>query len=144
MWFENLKPAVRKRWLMIIAGAMWTGVGVLLIVIAWSWILRMPVSNEIMVSGIGAAIGLVIYRFGFSRIALKNITRIHSSPDVACVFSFQAWKSYVIIVVMMAMGIMLRHSAIPRYELAVLYTAIGCGLFFSSFLYYSAFGKSGE
>ncbi len=33
-------------------------------------------------------------------------------------------------------GVLLRHSAIPKPYLAILYAAIGGGLFLSSFVYY--------
>ncbi len=52
-----------------------------------------------------------------------------------CVFAFQSWKSYLIVVIMIAMGIGLRHSPIPKPYLSVLYIGIGLALILSSFRY---------
>jgi len=47
-----------------------------------------------------------------------------------------AWKSYAIVAVMITGGVLLRHSAIPKPYLAIVYAAMGGGLFLSSFVYY--------
>ena len=75
-------------------------------------------------------------RWGFGGIALKNIQRLRRLPDRGCFFAFQAWKSYLIIMVMIALGVTLRHSSIPKHFLAVAYTAIGGALIVGSFYYY--------
>jgi len=79
---------------------------------------------------------LAAYRFVFSAIALKNIGRLSHLPARACLFAFQAWKSYLIIVIMVALGAALRHSSIPRQYLAALYLTIGGALLLSSFHYH--------
>ena len=53
---------------------------------------------------------------------------------------FQAWKSYLIIVAMIVLGVTLRNSAIPKNVLAVAYTAVGGALFLGSFHYYRHLG----
>ena len=75
-------------------------------------------------------------RWGFGGIAQKNIRRLRRLPDRGCFFAFQAWKSYLIIMVMIALGVTLRHSSIPKHFLAVAYTAIGGALIVGSFYYY--------
>ena len=56
-----------------------------------------------------------------------------------CIFSFMSWKSYLIVVVMMTMGITLRHSSIPKQYLAIMYIAIGGALAISSIPYFINF-----
>ena len=56
-----------------------------------------------------------------------------------CVFAFVPWKSYLIIVIMIAMGSTLRHSAIPKQYLAILYMGIGLALMLSSVRYLRVF-----
>ena len=75
----------------------------------------------------------------FLKVAQDNIARIWDSPDRACLFSFQAWRGYLIIAVMIPLGLLLRNSPLPKPYLAVLYTAIGGGLFLASFHYYAFF-----
>ncbi len=133
----HLKPEAPRYCLLAAAGLMWSAVGVMLCGIAWKWLsssaamLRTAAS---VMTGIAGA--WIVYRFGFSKIALKNIERLSQLPERACFFAFQAWKSYVIIAVMILLGITLRHSAIPRYYLAALYITIGGALFLSSILYH--------
>jgi energy-converting hydrogenase Eha subunit C len=45
------------------------------------------------------------------------------------------WKSYIIVVVMVTMGTLLRHSAIPKIYLSILYIGIGLSLVLSSIRY---------
>jgi hypothetical protein len=63
-----------------------------------------------------------------------------------CVFSFMSWKSYILVAVMVTMGVMLRHSPIPKTYLSVLYIGIGLSLILSSVRYMRVFlsqlGKS--
>jgi hypothetical protein len=136
---SKLNPAVPKHWLILIAGIMWSGVGILLGSYAVTWLLGDPGIPSLLLGLAGIGISLLIYRFGFSRVARKNMDRIDRYPVSACFFSFQAWTGYVIIAVMMTGGILLKHSSIPKPYLAVLYSAISGGLFFSSFLYYKRF-----
>lgn len=132
----KLKPSVSKNWLLLAAGLMWSGVGIMLCRLAWKWLYAVPGLWEAVYGGCGLAAAVVIYYFGFSKIAKKNIQRLCLYPDKACFFAFQAWKSYLIIVVMIFMGITLRHSSIQKQYLAVMYMAIGGALFLSSFHYY--------
>lgn len=86
----------------------------------------------------GLALGTVIYLFGFSRVARKNIKRIQDMPvQRNCIFAFQGWKSYPLVAFMIFLGIYLRVSSpFPKPLLAITLTGIGSGLFFSSLLYY--------
>jgi hypothetical protein len=74
-------------------------------------------------------------RFVFGGIVRKNIARIDLGPARASAFAFQGWKSYVVTVFMVGLGITLRHSAIPKPELAVVYEGIGLALLVTSLLY---------
>lgn len=108
----------------------------MLINLAYKWLHPSdnPFALYFAVPGIIAA--ALAYYFGFSKIALKNIARLYTLPAKACIFAFQAWKSYLIIVFMIVLGITLRHSALPNDYLAVIYITIGGALFLSSIHYY--------
>jgi hypothetical protein len=60
-------------------------------------------------------------------------------PDGRCVFSFFSWKSYVLIAMMITLGRLCRHSAIPKPYLAVVYITMGLALILSSFTYIKVF-----
>jgi hypothetical protein len=81
--------------------------------------------------------GLCAYRLVFSPIAGKNIRRIAQQPDRVCLFAFQAWRSYLLILIMTLLGFVLRQSNLPRPFLAAIYLTVGTGLLLSSVLYYN-------
>jgi hypothetical protein len=134
---SKLKPAVSKYWLATAAGLMWTAVGLMLCGLAYEWLAVLPLRWAVPLGAVGILLSLAVYRFGFSKIALKNIDRLRQFPDRVCFFAFQAWKSYLLIALMVMFGFILRHSTIPKYYLSVPYAAIGGALFLSSFHYYA-------
>ena len=75
------------------------------------------------------------------KIVEKNLSRILPVDEKRCLFSFMPWKSYLIVLIMIAMGTLLRHSAIPKQYLAIIYTGIGLALILSSVRYARAFLK---
>ena len=84
---------------------------------------------------IGVVAALLIHHFGFLKIVDKNLGRIMPMEGNRCVFSFMSWRSYLVVGFMMAMGIGLRHSPVPKPDLAVLYVGIGLALVLSSIRY---------
>lgn len=137
-FLRNLKtPAVGRKWLLLLSGLMWSGVGILLNSFAIRWLLLYEGWQRMASVTCGLLLGLAIAFFGFKKIADQNIQRILKMPSKSCVFAFQKWQSYILIAVMMSMGIFLRHTSIlPRLYLASMYMGIGTALFISSFSYY--------
>ncbi|MEW6413323.1 MAG: hypothetical protein AB1483_12775 [Candidatus Zixiibacteriota bacterium] len=112
------------------AGVVWLVVGIALISIAVFWL---SASHERSYLLIGAAfiVGMLVGRFGFSRLVRKNVARIKAlSPhkERICVFAFQAVVSYLLVIVMMGIGYTLRHFPIPHTYVASLYLIIGVAL----------------
>lgn len=131
------KPAVSRKWLLVLSGLMWSGVGILLNSFAFRWLQLYHGWSLVTSVACGIILGLAIAFFGFRKVATKNIQRIMAMSDDSCLFAFQKWQSYILIAVMMSMGIFLRNSAIvPRLYLASLYIGIGSALFISSINYY--------
>jgi hypothetical protein len=135
---HNLAPRTKKIWLHLTAGLMWSAVGILLLAFAATWLFAVDTWIVWLFSLAGCLLALAIFFFGFSKLAAKNINRIVSIPqENVCLFAFQRWTSYLLILVMIGMGIFLRHySTIPKPYLAILYIGIGASLIASSFLYY--------
>lgn len=138
---DKYRPAAPKSVRLFLAGATWIGVGIMLLSLAFSWLAVAEDVNQYAFIAVGLILGLLIHRFGFSRIADKNLARILPVDDKKCVFSFISWKSYLIIVVMITLGQILRRSPIPKPQLAILYIGIGLGLILSSIRYMRAFSK---
>lgn len=135
-FIEKCTPAITRHWLWLLAGLLWSGVGIILCITAGGWLSQVDWPLNALGTLVGFGLGVLIYRYGFSRIARKNIERIAQKPDRVCLFAFQAWQSYVLIAVMMLLGYFLRHSHMPRFALAVLYAGVGSGLTLSSSHYY--------
>lgn len=138
-YLYKLKPAVKKFWLQLLAGLMWSGVGVMLVRFAWRWLAEVELSTEVLLLIAGLALAATIYFWGFSKLAGKNIRRIEALPNPKpCLFAFQAWTSYPLVAVMIAMGIYLRlYSSFPHQLLAIAYLGLGGSLFGSSLHYYA-------
>jgi hypothetical protein len=138
MNWQKFNPAVDRKYLILIAGIMWCGVGVMLVTFAGSWLAHYPGRGLILFAIAGLLAALPILFLGFLGLARKNINRLLEPPGKRCVFSFITWKSYLIIIFMVTLGITLRHSAIPKQYLSILYNGIGLGLFLSGIVYISA------
>jgi hypothetical protein len=129
-------PAVARHWLLLSAGLLWSGVGMTLCVIACSWLSRADWPESGMCAVVGVVLGVCVHRWGFSPIARKNIKRIAQQPESVCFFAFQAWRSYLLITLMVLLGFVLRQSHLSRLILAIIYLTVGAGLALSSTLYY--------
>ena len=136
MTLSHLKPTVPKCWLFAASGVMWSAVGIMMCATAIGWLADGGMGRGMGFGLAGLILAILSVRWGFGSIAQKNIRRLRRLPDRGCFFAFQAWKSYLIIMVMIALGITLRHSSIPKHFLAVAYTAIGGALILGSFYYY--------
>lgn len=138
---SKFKPAVTNYVLLFLAGIVWIFVGIMLLFFAFSWLSTVPDFKFSLFTGAGVLLALLAHHFGFLRIVDKNLKRIRLMNEKKCLFAFIPWKSYLIILVMIAMGAVLRHSAIPKQYLAILYIGIGLALILSSVRYMRAFIK---
>jgi hypothetical protein len=136
---DKIKPGVDKRILILLAFLMWFAVGTMLLLMAFSWLRALQSGSMAVFILIGVCAALVIHHFGFLKIVDKNLGRILPLEGKKCLFAFMPWKSYAIIVVMVTMGTLLRHSRIPKTYLSMLYIGIGLSLVLSSFRYFRFF-----
>jgi len=141
IFWRQYTPAVRRRWLFATSGTLWSAVGVMLCALAAHWLAQVEPAVAAMLGTAGAVLAVAAYRFLFVKIARQNIARIEQRPDVTCFFAFQPWRSYGLMVVMIALGVALRHSTLPKYYLAPLYLAIGGALFLASLSYHARFRR---
>jgi hypothetical protein len=136
MKFENFKPAVNKNFLLFLSGLMWVGVGIMLCIFATHWLRNFSGGHKFIYAGSGFIGALIIHHFGFLKLVDKNLGRIKLMEGKPCAFSFMSWKSYLIVLVMVSMGISLRHSTLPKQYLSILYIGIGGALILSSIRYF--------
>ena len=131
-------PSVDRRVLVFTAGVVWSAVGLVLILVAILWLISSH-TNVLIPVTVGLISGAIVYRYGFVKLARKNLIRVYEQApgkDKVCMFAFQNARSYIIAAFMMLMGYGLRHLPISKVYLAPVYSAIGIGLLLSSFEYY--------
>jgi len=83
--------------------------------------------------------GTLFYLMLFSKISAKHTQRIiNLKIEKPCMFSFFNFKAYIMMVIMISGGILLRRSGIiqPLY-LSVIYTTMGIPLLLSSVRFYN-------
>lgn len=140
-WLERIpmkrcKPAVPRHWLLLAAAGLWFLVGLGLCITASLWLSASSSPAGLFFGLGGIGLGCLAYRFLFSKIARRNKQRILAKPERLCFFAFQAWRSYLLIAVMISLGHLLRHSHVPRHILVVVYLAVGTALALGSSIYY--------
>jgi hypothetical protein len=141
MDIKKLTLSVDKSILTLLAGLMWCGVGIMLVRYAVSWLSICTWKEQLFFYTVGFLAAMPIHHFGFLKIADKNLNRILLLTEKTSLFSFMTWKSYIIVLIMVSMGIALRHSSIPKRYLSILYNGIGLALFLSGIRYFRFFFK---
>lgn len=139
---KKFDPAVDKRLLIFISGFLWSIVGIMLCILAVNWLSLTSRQNAVRLGLIGVTLAILIYYFGFLKLVNKNTGRILLKEGKVCIFAFQPWKSYLIILIMIGMGTILRHSSIPKPYLAIIYMGFGGAMILSSLVYYRHFLKN--
>ena len=132
----KLKPDFPKYYLLVTAGLIWNIAGFLLCWTAYQWLAPLSWHARVSLGMTGIVLSLPAYRYVFKKIARKNIGRLGLLPAQSCLFAFQAWKSYLLIAVMITLGIFLRHSPVPKSFLSVIYLTIGGALIFGGIHYF--------
>jgi len=134
----SFKFLVSKTILITIAGIIWAAVGIMLIIMASTWLSLEAPPTAIRFIIIGLVLAIAIYFLGFYKLAVKNLDRISAMKEKNDIFSFISLKSYLIIPFMIIMGISLRHSEIHKAYLAIAYIGMGGALFLSGIRYFRA------
>jgi len=133
---HRLNPAVPKSVLPVIAGVAWGAVGIMLLTRSSIWFLPAERNMAFWISlAVGLAMAAGMIPGMFLGIVRKNLARLTSRPDRACLFSAFAWRSWVMVVVMSVGGGMLRRSDAPRMALAGPYLGMSLCLLAGSWLY---------
>lgn len=138
---KKFDPAIDKRFLVALSGIMWIIVGIALCRLAFIWLSQSTANNAVWFGAAGILLSLLIHHFGFLKLVDKNIARIAAKEGKVCIFGFQPWKSYLIIAIMIGMGMALRHSALPKHYLSIIYIGFGGAMILSSLRYYRIFFK---
>lgn len=130
-WLETYKPVASSRLQLLLAGLMWSLVGVGLICVGTYWILS--TSSHIMgLLAISLCIGLAKSLLILDRVASQIVKRIALRGEGRCMVSFYSLRVWAIVIIMMLMGRILRGAGISYSLLGLIYAAVGTSLLMSS------------
>lgn len=142
-FWEDIKPAVQKRTLLLIAGCTWSIAGGILLTRGLVSLIRL---NDHLVLELlaGIILGIIFYVFLFTGISGKHILRINLIRiDHPCFFSFFNFRSYMMMAIMITAGITLRKLNVinPDY-LYSFYLAMGIPLLASAYRFFYSWYKN--
>lgn len=150
---------VNHKTLMSIAGAIWMGIGLFLLQLGLKFLVEsvefhlsgssvsLPVlSKTILFSEVKwAALTLVLFslmigfvkgRFVLSKTVQRSVQRIKSLPNPTSVFKLYSKGNVILIVVMMAIGMLMRILGVPTDVRACIDMAVGSALIQGGMLYF--------
>ncbi len=136
------KPAVSPKIHLILAGFLWSAVGLFLFI---RGILNLAKLQDLAlwITPLSILIGLLKGHFILERAARKNLKRITDKIEKRgkerfCIGGFQSFRSWGLILMMIFMGRMLRMSLLPRALVWATYVGIGTGLLVASRVYWNS------
>ena len=130
---ERWKPRAAGRTQLLLAGALWTVVGSLLLGFGTRWTLE-ALGNPIgaLAAALAVVAGIFKGRFFLDRAAGRIADRIEARGDGRCLGGFLSWRSWLLVALMSGTGRLLRGGLLSHAIVGPLYMAIGAGLLFSS------------
>ncbi|MCK4632712.1 MAG: hypothetical protein KAT79_05540 [candidate division Zixibacteria bacterium] len=140
MPFSIPEPSAKRSTVIVAAGVVWLAAGLFMIASGAARLTEAKTSPFLPIA-LGLFLGLLKRRFVLGRMAVANIARIRNlapHKERICLFAFQAFQSYVVVIVMVTLGIVLRNSAIPNEWRATILLAIGTSLALASSTYFAA------
>jgi len=130
---ERWKPRAAGRTQLLLAGALWTTVGTLLLGFGARWTFEeFGPRTGALAAALGVAVGLLKGRFVLDRAAGRITDRIAARGDGRCIGGFLSARSWLLVALMSGAGRLLRGGLLPPAVVGTLYVAIGAGLVFSS------------
>jgi hypothetical protein len=130
---ERWKPRAAGRTQLLLAGALWSIVGALLLFFGARWSFEAFTGPAAwLATGLGVSVGLLKGRFVLDRTARRVADRIAARGDGRCAGGFLSWRSWLLVGLMSGAGRLLRGGLLPHAVVGPLYAAIGTGLLFSS------------
>jgi hypothetical protein len=135
--FSRFKPGVTKHTLLFMSAFLWTTIGLMLLVKGASRVSQLVYWPPLVVIVAILAGSLKSY-FILDTSARRGIDRILKFSDGTCLGAVYSFKTWILVLCMMGMGVILRKSSLPDSLLCFLYITIGWALLLSSRLAWRA------
>lgn len=124
-----MKPGVSRAVHLFVAPFLWSVIGVVLMIRGWGWIGSGPAR---LLVALALVIGTVKSLLVLDKAAVRSMKRIKRFDDSTCLGAVYSWKTWLLVVLMMTFGIVMRKITDPGMVIGTLYVAIGWALLFSS------------
>jgi hypothetical protein len=125
----QLKPGVPRYIHLLLAACLWSIAGIFLMTRGMSWLMA---SEKLWLALPAVIAGSLKSYFLLDNSARKGVYRILALADGTCLGAVYSIKTWLLVLVMIGSGVLLRHSSLPRELLGAVYMTIGWALFFSS------------
>jgi hypothetical protein len=128
---SRFKPGAKRRTHLLLTAVMWSVIGILLLTKASYRIVQVP-EHQIIITIAALILGTLKSIFILDRSARKSIVRILEFKDGTCLGAVYSFKTWLLVVSMMGIGLVLRNSSLSLSLLCFVYFTIGWALLFSS------------
>ena len=128
---SRFKPGGKRRTHLLLTAVMWSVIGILLLTKASYRIVQVP-EHQIIIIIAALIFGTLKSIFILDRSARKSIVRILEFKDGTCLGAVYSFKTWLLVVSMMGIGLVLRNSSLSLSLLCFVYFTIGWALLFSS------------
>ena len=120
---------INRKYLPYVAGFLWLTVGLGLMLRGLLWWKESFEPPFMLIYGL--LLIPIAYLFSskiLSQVSQRTLDHIRRLPEKVCFFAFQPTRSYLLMAIMIAIGLILRHSPLPRAFLGALYVLMGLSL----------------
>jgi len=125
----KLKPGVPRQVHLLLAASLWSIIGIFLMIRGMSWLATTEKLWLILPAMIAGSLKSL---FILDNSARKGVYRLLALADGTCLGAVYSIKTWLLVLIMIGSGFVLRHSSLPKELLGGLYMTIGWALFFSS------------
>ncbi|MDR0477580.1 MAG: hypothetical protein LBH14_06555 [Desulfobulbaceae bacterium] len=132
------KPGVPRSVHLFAAPFLWTVIGGWLMLRGWGWL--EPGRGRLLFVA-AMFLGTLKSLFILDKVAQRSLDRIIRFQDDTCLGAVYSWKTWLLVLLMMTAGIVLRGVTQPGPYIGTLYAAIGWSLCLSSRLGWRAWRR---
>ncbi|MCL2790952.1 MAG: hypothetical protein FWD79_09960 [Desulfobulbus sp.] len=124
-----VKPGVPRSVHLFAAPLLWTAIGGLLMVRGWGWL--DPGRGRLLFFAAGL-LGTLKSLLVLDKVAQRSLDRLIRFQDGTCLGAVYSWKTWLLVLLMMTAGIVLRSLTQPGPVIGTLYGSVGWSLCLSS------------
>lgn len=128
---EPVRPRQRgwsRSRLVRLAAALWLVVGGALATTGVVWLVRYGGAPAWAMVPVAVGVGWAKARFALAPMARSNVRRLQDGPPRLPLYAMYRARTWLLVAGFMALGAVLRRSALPRELLGLVYLAVGVAL----------------